>query len=375
MSNASIGLKKHELDTPCLVIDINALQFNLEVMRQHSIHAKVHVRPHCKTHKCSKLAQMQLDYGAIGISCAKISEAEVLVRQGIQNILVTSPQITPYKIARLLACVEKEPGIMVVLDNEKNMLDLNQAASSIQKPITVLVDLDAGIGRTGVKAEEALLLGKKIAKLKWLRLAGIQCYAGQLQHISSFTARKTQSLKVMEYASDVVKQFREHGLPCSILTGTGTGTYDIDTEASEVTEIQPGSYVVMDVEYSAIGSKEQSDAFTSFKPAMTLLTTVISSNRSEHVTVDAGTKAIYVDFVHKPKIISHRGLEYDWGGFGDEHGKITTRNQALLPSNGDVLELMVPHCDPTINLYDRFYITENNRVIDVWDIDLRGKSQ
>ena len=373
MSSSLIGLKKYELDTPCLVIDINALKYNLGVMQQHSIQTNIHIRPHCKTHKCSKLAQMQLEYGAIGISAAKISEAEVLVNQGVSPILVTSPVITPYKISRLTACIEKGMELMVVVDNEKNIADLNRAAESIQKPINVLVDLDAGIGRTGVSSDTAVEFGKKISQLKWLKLVGIQCYAGHLQHIASFNARKNQSLKVMEYASDMVKQFRMHGLPCAILTGTGT--YDIDIEATEVTEIQPGSYVVMDVEYSLIGSKEHSETFTAFKPAMTLLTTVISNNRGEHVTVDAGTKAIYVDAINKPKIISHPGLEYDWGGFGDEHGKVIATQQASLPSNGDVLELIVPHCDPTINLYDKFFITENDIVVDIWDIDLRGKSQ
>ena len=235
--------------------------------------------------------------------------------------------------------------------------------------------MDSGIGRTGVNFRDALDLGIKINQLKWLQLVGIQCYAGNLQHIASFDARKSQSLNIMENASSMVRTFRKHGLPCSILTGTGTGTYDIDVEATEITEIQPGSYTVMDIEYSVIGSKDHSASFSTFKPAMTLLTTVISSNRSEHVTVDAGTKSIYVDAVNKPKIISHQGLAYNWGGFGDEHGKITAVNGAKLPSNGDVLELIVPHCDPTINLFDKFFIIENGYVVDVWDIDLRGRSQ
>ena len=375
MSSSSIGLKKHELDTPCLVMDKNTLKSNLEVMRQHSTRTNVNVRPHCKTHKCSKLAQMQVEYGAIGISAAKISEAEILINKGLSNILVTSPIITPHKISRLIACIQRTPELMVVVDNEKNIFDLNQAGESIKKPIHVLVDLDSGLGRTGVNFEDAVEFGIKINQLKWLNLVGIQCYAGNLQHITSFNARKIQSLSVMEHASDIVKKFRHHGLPCSILTGTGTGTYDIDVEATEVTEIQPGSYTVMDVEYSIIGSKEQSESFSVFKPALTLLTTVISSNRYEHVTVDAGTKSIYVDAVNKPKIISHQGLQYDWGGFGDEHGKITVLDKTKLPSNGDVLELIVPHCDPTINLFDKFFIVEDGAVVDVWDIDLRGKSQ
>ncbi len=129
----------------------------------------------------------------------------------------------------------------------------------------------------------------------------------------------------------------------------------------------------MDVQYEGIGSKENPQHFNRFKNALTLLSTVVSSNREEHVTVDAGTKAIYFDPNHKPRLISHPHLSYDWGGFGDEHGQITGHNP--LPGNAELIEMVVPHCDPTINLYDQFVIVQNSEVIDVWDIDLRGKSQ
>lgn len=374
MSQTSQKINKYDLDTPCLVIDKSALEFNLNVMREHSNKTQVNIRPHVKTHKCSKLAKFQIEYGALGISAAKVAEAEVLINAGINNILITSPVITKNKIARLISCIAKAPETIVVVDNEKNLHDLNYAAQLMQFKINVLIDLDSGIGRTGIKPEDALDFALKIEQLKWLNLMGIQCYAGNLQHITSYEERRIRSLHVMEMASDVVKQLKKSGIPCAILTGTGTGTYDIDVDASEVTEIQPGSYTVMDVEYGIIGSKS-SDLFTTFKPAMTLLTTVISSNRKEHVTVDSGTKAIYFDTQNKPKIISHKGLHYDWGGFGDEHGKITADNECELPKNGEVLELIVPHCDPTINLYDKFYMINNGVVEDIWEIDLRGKSQ
>lgn len=375
MSKILHKINKIELDTPCLVIDKSALEFNLNVMRQHSQNTQVNIRPHVKTHKCSKLAKLQIEYGAIGISAAKVSEAEVLIDAGINNILITSPVITENKIRRLISCIKKAPETIVVVDNEKNLHDLNEAGQSIQAKINVLVDLDSGIGRTGIKPENALSFALKIGQFKWLNLMGIQCYAGNLQHITSYDERKNRSLQVMEMASNVVKQFKKSEIPCTILTGTGTGTYDIDVEASEVTEIQPGSYTVMDVEYGIIGSKTDDASFTTFKPAMTLLTTVISSNRKEHVTVDSGTKSIYFDIQNKPKIISHKGLHYDWGGFGDEHGKITADNNYGLPQNGEVLELIVPHCDPTINLYDKFYIVNNGVIENIWEIDLRGKSQ
>ncbi|MBN9231730.1 MAG: metal-activated pyridoxal enzyme [Legionella sp. 40-6] len=368
-------IHKTDLDTPCLVIEKNALEFNLKVMRQHGQDTQVNIRPHVKTHKCSQLAKLQMKYGAIGISAAKVSEAEGLIHAGIKNILITSPVVTPTKINRLMACFADAPETLVVVDNEKNLYDLNTAGQSIQTKINVLIDLDPGLGRTGIKPQIALNFAKKIMQFPWLNLKGIQCYAGNLQHIFSFEERKKRSLTVMEMASSVVRQLKESGIPCDILTGTGTGTYDIDVDASAITEIQPGSYTVMDVEYGAIGSKTESSSFTTFKPAMTLLTTVISSNRKEHVTVDSGTKSIYVDIQTKPRIISHQGLHYDWGGFGDEHGKITAENNYELPKNGTVLEMIVPHCDPTINLYDKFYIVENDVVTDIWEIDLRGKSQ
>lgn len=375
MARSLIGLNKSALDTPCLVIDKEKLHHNLNAMRQHSLHNKINIRPHCKTHKCTKLAKLQLEYGAIGISAAKISEAEVLINQEIRGVLITSPVVTQYKIERLINCIQKAPDTMVVVDNEQNIADLTQAAASIQQKINVLVDLDPGLGRTGVKPHLALEFGINIHHSKWLNLCGIQCYAGNLQHISFYEQRKENSLKTMQMASEVVKDFKKHGLPCSILTGSGTGTYDIDIEASEITEIQPGSYTVMDVEYAVIGSKENPYHFSTFQHAMTLLTTVISSNQTEHVTVDAGTKSIYVDSTNKPKIISHANLEYDWGSFGDEHGKITTTENGQLPANKEVIEMIVPHCDPTINLFDKFYLVSQGVIVDVWDIDMRGASQ
>ncbi len=367
--------KKQELNTPCLIIDKKKLEYNLNVMRQHSLDHKINIRPHVKTHKSSKLAALQIEYGAIGISAAKVSEAEVLINNGISSILITSPVVTKAKIANLMACVKKAPETMVVVDNETNLIDLNAAGQSIATKINVLIDIDPGIGRTGIDPMLSLNFALKIKELSWLNLMGIQCYAGNLQHIASYEDRKRQSSQIMEMASVIVKQLRNKGILCPILTGTGTGTYDIDSEASEITEIQPGSYAVMDAEYAAIGSKTNPKSFTTFKPAMTLLTTVISSNRGEHVTVDAGTKSLYFDITTKPQIISHFGLCYDWGGFGDEHGKITAMGNTRLPRNGEILEMIVPHCDPTINLFDKFYIVENDILVDIWDIDLRGKSQ
>lgn len=360
-----LGQHKNNLDTPALILDINQLKYNIYQMSRFSIEANVAIRPHCKTHKCSNIALLQQEAGAIGISAAKLSEAEVLLKQGIQSVLLTSPVVSPAKFSRLLSCFQYSGELILVVDNKKNANMLNDFACKHQLKIPVLVDIDGGIGRTGINFDQAPEFGQWIHQLPGLSLQGIQCYAGHLQHISNFQARKEQSLAVMKKANRMRQLFLEIGLPAPILTGTGTGTYDIDIEAG-VTEIQPGSYVVMDVEYASVG--------VNFRHAMTLLSSVISMNHAQYVTVDAGTKSIYMDLNHRPHILSHADLEYSWGGFGDEHGKVYGHGISEL-NLGDVIEMIVPHCDPTINLFDHFFIVDNEVVIDVWPIDMRGKSQ
>jgi D-serine deaminase-like pyridoxal phosphate-dependent protein len=217
-------------------------------------------------------------------------------------------------------------------------------------------------------------MGQHVGGLSALRLRGIQCYAGHVQHIASFEERSRASLNWMEQAAGVVRQFRQNGLPCDIFTGAGTGTFEIDCRIPELTDMQVGSYTVMDAEYLNIGSSKDPARFLKFPPALTLLTTVISVNRSTFVTVDAGLKALY----HHggiPTVLNApgSGFQYEW--FGDEQGKIVVPASLPKPSLGDVLELVVSHCDPTINLFDAFYVTRKDIVTDIWPIDLRGKSQ
>ncbi len=366
-------MHKFELDTPCLVIDKQLLLKNLETMQSEVNQAQKLLRPHIKTHKCSTLAKLQIEHGAIGVSAAKVSEALVLAQKGLKNTLITSPVVTPQKIENLMTCRKADEKLIVVCDSTENAIALNEAAQNHQFTLNVLVDVDAGVQRTGVPYSEARALGEYIHhECPSLELLGIQNYAGNLQHICDFEKRKQASSLVMEKAAQVKQDFLKHNLPCDILTGSGTGTYDIDLSISGTTEVQPGSYTVMDMEYRNIASKQNHDAFDLFKPAMTMLVTVISANHPTHVTVDAGTKSIYVDAATKPRIISHPGLHYDWNGFGDEHGKITADKDVQLPKVGEVLELIVPHCDPTINLHHQFAITEQEQVTEYWIIDMRG---
>jgi D-serine deaminase-like pyridoxal phosphate-dependent protein len=371
---AATNAFKYKLDTPCLTIDIDILERNLSKMKTVARSAGKKLRPHAKTHKCSRLAKKQIAAGAIGACAAKVSEAEVLADAGIQGILITGPLVSAQKIECLAAILKKDSTIMVVVDHPENVRRLDAAMRCGQLTLDVLLDIDVGLGRTGVLPESALELAGDIANSTNLRLRGIQAYAGFVQHIQSYPERKEASLACMQPAADLFRRLNAKERSCTIFSGTGTGTYDIDIQIPELTELQVGSYAVMDSEYLNIAAKDDSARFSDFQPALTLLTTVVSVNQPDFVTVDAGLKSLYqhggVPYVISP---GFSDLRYEW--FGDEYGKLVRTDGGSLPQLGTVLELVTSHCDPTINQFDCFYITQGEKVIDTWPIDLRGKSQ
>jgi D-serine deaminase-like pyridoxal phosphate-dependent protein len=366
------GVSKWKLDTPCLVVDQDKLEQNIRAMQAYVTGFGKKLRPHAKTHKCSRIAKMQMEAGAVGICVAKVSEAEVLVRSGVKGTLITSPVVTDYKIATLMECLSLDPDLMVVVDNPANARKLSDEANRRGLSVNVLVDLDPGMGRTGASFKDGLALGQSIHSLRGLRLRGVQCYAGHVQHIASFEERVRSSLGWMEQAANVVRQFREKGLPCEIFTGSGTGTCEIDARIPELTDLQAGSYTMMDAEYLGIGSSTNPSRFDKFPPALTLLTSVINTNHADHVTVDAGLKALYHDGA-TPYVLNpiSPDLRYEWRG--DEHGQINFPAGSVRFELGDVLELVVSHCDPTVNLFDVLYTSRNGKVTDVWPVDMRGK--
>jgi D-serine deaminase-like pyridoxal phosphate-dependent protein len=366
------GASKWSLDTPCLVVDQDKLERNIRTMQAHVEHFEKKLRPHAKTHKCSRIARMQMEAGAVGICVAKVSEAEVLVQCGLKGTLITSPVVTDYKIIRLMECLSLDPELMVVVDNLSNAQKLSDEARRRGLRQNVLLDLDPGMGRTGVPFKDGLSTGQSIASLPGLRLRGVQCYAGHVQHISSFEERLSTSLAWMGEAADVVRHLRGKGLPCEIFTGSGTGTFDIDIRVPDLTDLQAGSYTMMDAEYLSIGSWENPSRFEKFSPALTLLTSVVNTSHEDHVTVDAGLKALYHDGA-TPYVLTpvSPGLEYSWRG--DEHGQISFPPGSARFELGDVVELVVSHCDPTVNLFDFLYVTRKDMVTDVWPVDMRGK--
>ena len=372
---SSTGMSKWDLDTPCLLIDIDMLEDNIHRMKNFAASSEKKLRPHCKTHKCSKIAEIQMNAGAEGLCTAKISEAEILIDKGIKNILVTSPVVSHAKMERLFACAAKSENFMIVIDNADNAEALSKSAQRRNMKLNVLMDVDPGLGRTGVAYEDAPVFAKLASSLPGLSLKGMQCYAGHLQHLKAYPERTKRSLECMTRAADIFNQLKEEFGGFDILTGTGTGTFDIDSQIPELTDLQVGSYTMMDVEYMQIGSAADPHKFETFQPALTLLASVISNNHKKHFTIDAGLKAVYYT-PHAPPLVLYpydKNWTYEW--FGDEHGRICVQEEEEIPEPGEIIELAVSHCDPTINLYDKFHITKDDIVIDVWDIDLRGCCQ
>jgi D-serine deaminase-like pyridoxal phosphate-dependent protein len=367
-------INKCDLDTPCLVLELEALDTNLRTMQAAANGAGKNLRPHAKTHKCSAFARRQLEIGACGVCVAKLSEAERLVDAGITDILITGPVVTPRKMERLTCLLRAAPSLQLAIDNGESAMRLSAVLQAAGLTMDVLLDVDVGLNRSGVRPAEALSLAAHIRACPNLRLRGIQAYAGHVQHLRSYDERRTASLQSLLNAVPLFRELRAAVPTCDVFSAAGTGTFDIDLAIPELTELQVGSYACMDTEYLSIGSADDGASFTAFGPALRVLTTVVSVNQQGFVTVDAGLKSLYRDG-GVPQVFapSAAGLTYDW--FGDEYGRVSHADTGAAPLLGAVLELIPSHCDPTINLFDRFHLIRDDAVVGEWPIDLRGCSQ
>jgi D-serine deaminase-like pyridoxal phosphate-dependent protein len=366
------GASRAELPTPALLVDLDMLETNLKTMADHCKRSGIGFRPHSKTHKCPEIARRQVASGALGISAATVPEVEALVAAGIQNVLLTSPIVEPRKIARMVELAKQGGEVMLSVGHPREGELLGEAAEAAGVTVAVLVDIDVGDRRTGIlPGEPALELAKLLAKNRRIRIRGLQAYAGHASHAVGFDKRETVSRDAMAKAAQTRELLAKAGFEMGILSGGSTGTYNIDS-AGGVTELQAGSYVFMDVDYRRIGGRDGSEVYADFLPSLTVLTTVVNATHPDRVSVDAGTKAFSTDGPYKPAAKGHEGLTYNRAG--DEFGTLTAAPGARLPRIGDRLEFIVPHCDPTVNLYDRIYAVRGNQVEAVWPIVARKES-
>lgn len=360
------------LNTPSLVIDLDRFEENISRMARHCAQHGIALRPHTKTHKSIEIARRQVRAGAIGICCAKLGEAEIFAAGGIESILVTSPIVTAEGARRLAAVNRASPDLMVVIDNAAALHLLASAGAASDRPLKVLVDIDVGQRRTGIlPGDGALALARLVAVTPELRLAGIQGYAGHLMHILDGRERETESAAVMTILADMRATLEAQGLPCPIVTGGGTGTFDLDTRAGVLTEFQAGSYIFMDVQYDEVW--EADDVPPPFETALFVQSTVISANHPGRATTDAGLKAFATDAA-PPRILggAPEGTRYVFRG--DEHGGLELPPTTALDI-GATITCAVPHCDPTVNLYDHYHVVRGDTLVDIWPVDARGRSQ
>jgi D-serine deaminase-like pyridoxal phosphate-dependent protein len=362
---ALIGSGIDEIDTPALLLDLDSMERNVARMAAAFRGLTAKLRPHAKTHKTPVIAHKQLAAGAIGITCAKLGEAEVMVEGGVRDILIANQIVGARKIARLVS-LARHADLIVAVDDAHNVQELSQAARAAGVLLRVLVEVDVGMHRCGVApGEPALVLAQQIERAAELRFAGLMGYEGHLVFVPSLEERVHRVHSDMQTLIDTVSFLESHGLPVDIVSAGGTGTAMITGRLPRISEIQAGSYVFMDGRYKTIEGVD-------FDCALSLLTTVISRPRPERVIIDAGMKTLTHEF-GLPRFKAREDLELL--GLSEEHGTVQLKDPAIALKLGDKLEIIPSHGDTTLNIHDFYYGLRRGRVEVIWPIAARGKSR
>ena len=358
---AEVGQSVEEIDTPALVLDLDAFEANLLALNDSLRNKKIRVRPHAKTHKSVDIARAQIAAGAVGVCCQKISEAEVLVEGGIDDVLVSNELVGASKLVRL-AALSRRAKIGVCVDHPQALRALAESGAECD----VYVELEVGMGRCGVEPEAAVALASSLGNFPRLKFAGLQAYHGRAQHVRSLAERRAAIAAAAEKVRTTKALLKKQGMACPTVTGAGSGTYMLEVETGAWDEIQPGSYAFMDVDY---GRNEWAAPLPRFANALFVLTTVMSRPAADRAIVDAGLKASSVDS-GMPEVWQRPGLAYK--GASDEHGRVEIAAGAAAPRLGEKLLLVPGHCDPTVNLYDWYVAVRRGRVEALWPVSARG---
>jgi len=356
-----------EVDTPALLLDLDAFERNLDTLNGTLKGTSVRVRPHSKSHKCPQIALAQIARGAVGVCCQKVSEAEALVRGGVHDVLIANEVVGAPKHARL-AELGRQARIGVCVDDLNNVDDLLQAATRAGVKLDVYAEVDVGAGRCGVApGEPSLRLAQAIAHASSLRFGGLQAYHGAAQHRRTPQERRTAIAEAVGKVRGTVELLEANGIEVPIVTGAGTGTYLLEASSGVYNEIQPGSYVFMDADYGR-NLGEDGLPVHEFEQSLFILATVMSHPVPERAVVDVGLKAHSVDS-GMPTVVGIPGAEYLKAS--DEHGVIALRGAGRVEL-GQKIRLIPGHCDPTVNLYDWLVCYRRDRVEAIWPVSARG---
>ncbi|MCB8836358.1 DSD1 family PLP-dependent enzyme [Aurantimonas sp. VKM B-3413] len=362
------GMALREVQTPALVVDLDAFERNLARMRSHAEASGMRLRAHAKTHKSADIARLQIERGgACGICCQKVSEAEALVRAGISDILVTNEVRDPVKIDRL-ARLAARARIIVCVDDPENVAPLSRAAQRHGVTIEALVEIDCGARRCGtLPGAPAVQLARVIDGAEGLRFGGLQAYHGPAQHIADPAERAAAIAAAADVTAQTISLLKDAGLDCDIVGGAGTGSFPFEARSGVYNELQCGSYVFMDADYERIRA-EDGGRVGGFENALFVLTSVMSVPVRDRAVCDAGLKALAVDS-GLPRVFDRKGLRYD--GASDEHGVLAVDGGEV--SINERIKLVPGHCDPTCNLHDWFVVVRGETVETLWPVTARGK--
>ncbi len=367
---ARIGAPLDEVDTPALIVDLDAFERNLRKMAGLASAAGVRLRPHAKTHKCPMVALKQIEAGAVGQCCQKVGEAEALVRGGVRDVLVSNEVVGTQKLRRL-AALAADATVALCFDAPTQVDAASHAATEAGVKLGGLVEIDVGMQRCGVATPEAARdLAQRIRAAPGLEFRGLQAYHGTAQHLATWQERRVAIDRASAIVRATVEVLRKDGLDCPIISGAGTGTFRMEAASGLWNELQAGSYLFMDTEYARIGD-ERGGRYDEFEHSLFVLAMVMSTPTADRAIVDAGLKS-YSAEKGLPWVHGRPGLEVT--GVSDEHGKLTVGPEAGQLHLGDKVMLIPGHCDPTINLHDWYVCVRNGRVESLWPITARGAS-
>ncbi len=360
---AQPGMPVDEIDTPALVIDLEAFEFNLDTMARLVAAAGIKLRPHAKTHKSPVVAHLQMARGAVGQCVQKVAEAEMMAWGGVPDILVSNEVVSPRKLARL-AALTRIAKVAVCADHVHGVEAIEAAARSAGIRMTVLVEIDVGAGRCGVPpGPAAVALAQRIAGSPHLAFGGLQAYHGGAQHQRTAAERSASIAAAAAMTGRVVGDLKNLGLDCAVVGGAGTGTFALEAASGVYTELQVGSYVFMDADYG------RNRPPPPFRNALFVRSTVMSVSHPGLAVVDAGHKAVAVDS-GLPLVWERPGVTYV--GASDEHGNLALAADAEPLRLGQQVMLVPGHCDPTVDRYDWYVGVRNGRVECLWPVAARG---
>jgi 3-hydroxy-D-aspartate aldolase len=366
------GMDEADIQTPCLVLDLDALERNIVKMGDHAKKMGVRHRVHGKMHKSVDVAKLQEKLGgSVGVCCQKVSEAEVFARGGIADVLVSNQVRDPAKIDRLARLPKLGARTICCVDDLANIADLSEAAIRHGTQIGCLVEIDCGAGRCGVTTTpEVVALAKAIHAAPGLKFSGIQAYQGAMQHMDNYDDRKAKIDIAVAMVKDAVDTLAAEGLECDIVGGGGTGSYYFEGNSGVYNELQCGSYAFMDADYGRILDRDGKRIDeTEFENALFILTSVMSHAKAEKAICDAGLKAQSVDS-GLPVVFGRSDVTYV--KCSDEHGVIADPDGVLKVN--DKLRLVPGHCDPTCNVHDWYVGVRNGKVESLWPVSARGKA-